>query len=260
MNRSEMEPADPPSNGRRPLPRAALGLFHDILRRVARHVSGFHAAVGAFLLVGLAIIAGAVALFAAIATLMSTGATQRIDDAVLLWLNSHATPTLDVVALELTSLGSTSVVWMIVLISSAFFWATRHHYSVLLLWVAMVGGSILNLQIKSEFGRPRPQLFPWGTEQVGHSSFPSGHAMTAVVLYATLAYLIGRLEPTRLQRRLTLVITLTVILLIGVSRLYLGVHYPSDVLAGFVVGIAWSTVCALGVEALAYFRPEKAPA
>lgn len=236
-----------------------LLLFHALLRWTSRNVRGFHAAVGALLVVGLGILAGAIALFAAIAALVHTGTTQRLDDAVLLWLNSHASPSLDIAALELTSLGSTTVVWMIVLISSAFFWATRHYYSVLLLWIAMIGGAILNLQLKAEFGRPRPQLFPWRTEQVGHSSFPSGHAMTAVVLYATLAYLIGRLEPTRLQRRLTLVLTLIVIVLIGVSRLYLGVHYPSDVLAGFVVGVAWSTVCALAVEALRYFRPNRVP-
>jgi undecaprenyl-diphosphatase len=229
-------------------------LLYTLLRWIGGHVRGFHAAVGAFLLIGLAVIAGAVSAFAALAALMSTGTTQRVDDAVLLWLNAHASPTLDIAALEVTSLGSTTVVVMVLLLSSAFLWSARHRYSVLLLWVAMVGGTVLNLQLKAEFGRPRPQLFPWRTIQVGHSSFPSGHALTAVVLYATIAYLLGRLETSRLQRRLTLACTVLVILLIGVSRLYLGVHYPSDVLAGYVVGLAWSTVCALGIEALRYFR------
>jgi undecaprenyl-diphosphatase len=231
----------------------ALHYFYALLRWIAGHVRGFHAAVGALLLIGLAVIAGAVAAFAGLAALMQSGATQHIDDAVLLWLNAHATPTLDLAALEVTSLGSGTVVWVILLISSAFLWTTGHRYSVLLLFAAMLGGSILNLQLKAEFGRPRPELFPWRTTQVGHSSFPSGHALTAVVLYATLAYLIGRLQTTRVQRRLTLLVALLIILLIGLSRLYLGVHYPSDVLAGFVVGIAWSTVCALAIEALRYF-------
>jgi undecaprenyl-diphosphatase len=231
-----------------------LGLLYTLLRWIGAHVRGFHAAVGAFLLIGLAVIAGAVALFAALAEMMEAGATQRVDDAVLLWLNARATPTLDIAALEVTSLGSTTVVVLILLLSSAFLWSARHHYSVLLLWVAMIGGTVLNLQLKAEFGRPRPHLFPWRTVQVGHSSFPSGHAFTAVILYATLAYLLARLEPTRLQRRLTFVIAGIVILLVGLSRLYLGVHYPSDVLAGYVVGLAWSTVCALGIEALRYFR------
>ena len=257
MSESETDREERRSDARKAVPGSMLHLFYDLLRWIRGNIRGFHAAVGAFLLIGLGVIAATVALFTALAALVDTGVTQHFDDAILLWLNAHATPDLDVVALELTSLGSTTVVWMILLIASAFFWATRHHYSVLLLWVGMIGGAILNLQLKSEFGRPRPHLFPWRTTQVGHSSFPSGHAMTAVVLYATLAYLIGRLEPTRLQRRLTLLITVLVILLIGVSRLYLGVHYPSDVLAGFVVGVAWATVCALGVEALRYFRPRQ---
>lgn len=234
-----------------------LRRFHPLLRWIGTYVRDIHAALGAFLLIGLAVIAGAVAVFAALAALVQTGTTQHVDDAVLLWFNAHASPTLDLAALEVTSLGSTTVVGMILLISSAFFWATRHRYSVLLLWVAMVGGALLNLQLKAEFHRPRPQLFPWRTPLASHSSFPSGHALTAVVLYATLAYLIGRLEPTRLQRWLTAVVAAVVILLVGVSRLYLGVHYPSDVLAGFVVGVAWSTVCALGIEALRYFRTRR---
>lgn len=232
-------------------------LFYRLLGWIAGHVRGYYAEVGTFLLLGLATIAGAVALFAALATLMSRGVTQRVDDAVLLWMNSHATPALDLAALEVTSLGSGTMAWMVLLIASAFFWAMHHRYSVLLLWVAVLGGSILNLQLKAQFGRPRPHLFPWRTTQVGHSSFPSGHALTAVVLYATLAYLIGRLEPAPLQRRLTLVVTLMVIFLIGTSRLYLGVHYPSDVLAGFLVGVAWFAVCVLSVEALRYFRARR---
>jgi undecaprenyl-diphosphatase len=231
-----------------------LRLLYALLRWIGGNVRGFHAAVGAFLLIGLVVIAGAVSAFAGLAALMETGMTQRVDNAVLLWLNAHATPTLDIAALEVTSLEVTTVVVMVLLLSSAFLWSARHRYSVLLLWVAMIGGTVLNLQLKAEFGRPRPQLFPWRTIQVGHSSFPSGHALTAVILYATLAYLLGRLETSRLQRRLTLAVAALVILLIGLSRLYLGVHYPSDVLAGYVVGVAWSTVCALGIEALRYFR------
>jgi undecaprenyl-diphosphatase len=231
--------------------------LYAVLRWIDRHVRGLHAALGVFLLLGFVTLVAAVLAFAGIAALVQEGVTQRADEAILLWMNGHASPQLTEVALEVTSLGSTAMVWMTLAIASAFLWTARHHYSVLLLWVAMAGGTVINLTLKGIFARPRPHLFPWRTEMVGHSSFPSGHALTAVVLYATLAYLLARLGSTRALRRITLAVALLVILLIGLSRLYLGVHYPSDVLAGFIVGLGWSTFCALGIEAIRYFRQRK---
>lgn len=231
--------------------------FYGLLRWIGAHVSGFYAAVGTFLVVGLVLALGAMLLFAGLAQLMAAGVTQRVDNAVLLWLNAHATRTLDVLALEITALGAGATVWMVVAVGSTFLWVTRHHYSAALLWVAMVGAGVINAALKNTFDRPRPQLFEWRTDYVGLSSFPSGHAMTSMVVYATLAYLVVRLEPSRRLRRLTLGVAAAVVLLIGLTRLYLGVHYPSDVLAGYVAGLAWATVCALGIEAVRYFRSRK---
>lgn len=234
-----------------------LDAIFGLLRWIGSHVRGFYTALGLFLVIGLGVIIAALLLFAGVAALVAQGVTQRFDEAVLLWLNARATPELDLAALEITALGSGVVIYMTVFIASAFLWATRHRYSVLLLWVAVLGGVILNLELKALFDRPRPELFPWRTQQVGHSSFPSGHAMMAVVVYATLAYLVARLEATRALRRLTLGLTAVVIVLIGLTRLYLGVHYPSDVVAGFIIGFAWATFCALGIEAVRYFRTRK---
>jgi undecaprenyl-diphosphatase len=192
-----------------------------------------------------------------VAQLMAAGVTQRFDEAVLLWLNRHATDSLDVLALEITSLGAGAPVWMIVIIGSTFLWVTRHRYSAALLWVAVLGAGVVSSALKLSFDRPRPQLFEWRTPYVGLSSFPSGHAMTSMVVYATLAYLVVRLEPTRRLRRFTLGVAALVIVLIGVSRLYLGVHYPSDVIAGYIAGFAWASFCALGIEAVRYFRRRK---
>jgi undecaprenyl-diphosphatase len=228
-----------------------------LLRWIAPHVRDFHAAVGIFLFIGLALLIGAVIAFTALADVVSEGQVQSIDDSILLWLNAHANPTLDAAALEITALGGVAVVWMVILVSSVFLWQTRHHYSVLLLWVAVLGGNAINFTLKAEFDRPRPQLFEWRVPFAPHSSFPSGHSTTAVVLYATLAYLLARLEPSRTMRRLTLAVAGLVILLIGSSRVYLGVHHPSDVLAGFAVGLAWATFCALGIEAIRFFRAKK---
>lgn len=232
----------------------ALDPLFGLLRWLRDHVRDFYVALGLYLLVGFSVIALAAIGFAALAEAMAEGETQRVDEQILLWLNSHANPTLDAAALEITALGGFAAVWMVLLVASVFLWTTRHRFSVLLLWAAYGGGSLINFMLKAGFERPRPDLFPWRTPYAGNSSFPSGHSMTAAVVYATLAYLVARLEPSRALRRVTLAVAAAVILAVGGSRLYLGVHYPSDVLGGFIVGIAWASFCALGIEAVRFFR------
>lgn len=247
---------------RRTVPRSGLtSMLRDVLfttlRWIGRHVRGFYAAVGAFMLIGLVLALLGTAAFALLAEQVMEGATQRLDNSILLWMNEHANPRLDIVAMEVTSLGSGVVTWMIVLVSSVFLWTSRHRYSVLLLWVAVMGGWALNSTLKAIFERPRPELFPWRVPHAGQSSFPSGHSMGAMVMYATLAYLVARLESTPAMRRLTFVFAAILVALIGASRMYLGVHYPSDVLGGFAIGLAWATFCALGIEAVRHFRGRK---
>jgi undecaprenyl-diphosphatase len=247
---------------RRSTPRGAWigALLHPVfglLRLIGAHVRDFHAAVGVFLFIGLALLLGALFAFAGLAEVVSEGEVQAIDDAILLWMNGHANPTLDAAALEITALGGVVVVWTVIVISSVFLWQTRHHYSVFLLWIAVLGGNTINFTLKGLFARPRPELFEWRVPFAPHSSFPSGHSTTAVVLYVTLAYLLARLQPSRLMRRITLAVAALLVVLIGASRVYLGVHHPSDVLAGFTVGLAWATFCALGIEAIRFFRSKK---
>jgi undecaprenyl-diphosphatase len=225
-----------------------------LFRLVAGNVRGFHAAVGALLVAGLAIILVCVGFFALLADEVMEGGTQRFDDSVLLWMNRHASPPLTGVALDFTALGSGLIVWLVLLAASVFLWESRHRWSVGLLWVSVLGAGLINTVMKTIFHRTRPHLFPWRTPYAGLSSFPSGHSMTAMVCYATLAYLVARLAPTAFLRRFTIGMAAVLILLIGMSRMYLGVHYPTDVLAGFAMGLAWASFCALGIEALRYFR------
>jgi undecaprenyl-diphosphatase len=232
------------------------GLFR-LLRLIGRNVQGFYGAVGVFLFVGLAAVTLAAAAFAQIAQAVVRGQTQQFDEAILRFMGEIGAPWLDTVALEVTALGARVVVYMVVLVASAFLWQSRHHYSAALLWVSVIGSGLINTVLKLTFNRPRPDVFPWRTQHVGLASFPSGHAMTSIVAYGTLAFLIARLAPTRLSRRLTWVVAVLVIGIVGLSRLYLGVHYPSDVLAGFVVGGAWAVTCALGMEAVRYFRTRR---
>lgn len=234
-----------------------LGPFFGLLRWIGSHFRGFHAALGAYLIAGLAAILVSIVIFGTTASLVSRGRTQQLDERILLWLDAHATPWLDGAALEVTALAGVAVVWLVLMLATVFLWRTQHRYSALLLWVSYVGASLINFTLKAMYDRPRPALFEWRTPMAGHSSFPSGHSTTAVAVFASLAYLIVRLEPTRSMRRMTLAIAAIVITLIGASRLYLGVHYPSDVIAGFMVGLAWATFCALGIEAVRYFRTKK---
>lgn len=228
-----------------------------LFRVVGDHVRGFHAAVGALLVAALAVIVVCVAIFAALADEVMEGGTQAFDDSVLLWMNSHASPWLTGLALDVTALGAGTVVWLVAIIASVFLWVSRHRWSAALLWVSILSSGLINAVMKLIFERPRPQLFPWRVPYAGLSSFPSGHSMTSMVCYATLAYLIIRLEPTPFLRRFTLAVAALIVLSIGLSRMYLGVHYPTDVLAGFMTGLAWAAFCALGLEAVRYFRHRK---
>ncbi|HEX5727371.1 MAG TPA: phosphatase PAP2 family protein [Longimicrobiaceae bacterium] len=252
----------PVEHERRAVPRAGLAarvrdLLFGVLRWIAGHVRGFHAAIGVFLIAGVALLGVCVFLFVTLAYQVMEGRTSGFDRAILLWLNRHSSPGLDQWALEVTALGASLVVWMLVAVASVFLWVSKHRYSVLLLWVAILGTGIVSSTLKAFYGRPRPDVFPWRTPYAPMASFPSGHSMTAMVAYGTLAYLIARLEPTPGLRRLTFVFAGAVIVLIGVSRMYLGVHWPTDVIGGFAMGLAWAAFCALSIEALRYFRTRK---
>lgn len=252
----------PPVYDRRTLPRGGplrplYNVLYRVLRWIGAHVQGFYKAVGVFLIIGLAVVLVAAAGFAELAERVMAGDTLHADESILRLMEKMGSPFMDSVALEVTALGARVVVWMVVLIASVFMWSSRHHYSAALLWVSMLGAGFVNTALKLSFNRPRPDVFPWRTNHVGLASFPSGHAMTSVVVYGTLAFLISRLAPTRFLKRLTWALAILVILLIGWSRLYLGVHYPSDVLAGFVMGAAWAVICGLGMEAVRYFRTRR---
>jgi undecaprenyl-diphosphatase len=140
----------------------------------------------------------------------------------------------------------------IVFISALFLWLSDHRFSALLLVIATWGGVVINSLLKNTFDRPRPQVFEWGAH-VLTSSFPSGHAMSSTIAYGTVAYLAARLQKRRWSRWVTFVVAATVIVLISMSRLYLGVHYPSDVLAGSLMGLGWAGFCMAILEGIQVF-------
>lgn len=262
MNPRQSEP--PPEQDRRLGTRGPARAFWDalfrLLRAIAGHAHSLYAAVGLFLLVGSVLALAGVWAFVALADQVNEGATQAFDTAVLQWVAQHPFPRwMEPVTLEITMLGTGTVVLMIVSVAALFLALTKHRHSALLLVIATLGGVILNNILKASFHRPRPQVFQWGTHAFS-SSFPSGHAMSAATVYLTIAYLAARLHERPAVRWAIWLTAFVVITLIAVSRILLGVHYPSDVAAGMVLGAAWAGFCWAMLEALQLWSRRRAPA
>jgi undecaprenyl-diphosphatase len=219
------------------------------LRRSVERTGTLLGGLGAFLVVGALVAAIATWGFGEFAETVMAGQTQAFDESVLRWVGAHHTPRLDSIMLEITSLGTGSTVMMIVGVAALFLALTRHRYSAALLLATTAGGGFLNIVLKHYFERPRPHVFEWGTHALS-SSFPSGHAMSATIVYTTVAYLAARLQRRLWERALTMIVAALLILAISASRVYLGVHYPSDVAAGMIIGIGWSAFCMATLEAI----------
>lgn len=157
---------------------------------------------------------------------------------------------------DLSALGSLGVLALLVVAVAGFVALAGRRRTALYVLASCSGGELLNHGLKQLFERPRPDLVPHGAH-VMTASFPSGHALLSAVVYLTLAALLARLLPARRLRAWVMACAVTLTLAVGVSRVYLGVHWPSDVLAGWALGAAW----ALGWWALAQtLRPRTARA
>jgi undecaprenyl-diphosphatase len=164
----------------------------------------------------------------------------HFDEAILLWIHQFASPTLDRVMLTVTHLGNPSIV--IPLACMGFSWLVwrRQRTIAIVFAINCVGGAVLSTGLKLLFGKPRPALWPQIITETTYS-FPSGHALGSMVLYGFWAYLLARRFP-----KFSPAIYAGAVLLIsgiGLSRLYLGVHWPTDVLAGYGVGFLWVSGC-----------------
>lgn len=237
---------------------AYSNLLYKALRVAAEKADTLVGAIGIFLLGGLIVAAIGTAIFVAVASHVKAGSTQAFDDAMIRWMGAHHSRTLDDIMLEITALGTGTVVMMIVAVAGLFLVLTQHKYSAILLLVSTFGGLVLNEVLKLGFNRPRPSIFVPEVHTVS-SSFPSGHAMSAAIVYGTVAYLAARLHKRTWARALVMTAALIVIALISLSRMYLGVHYPSDVVAGVAIGLAWAGFCMAMLEAIQKFGIRRDP-
>jgi undecaprenyl-diphosphatase len=143
---------------------------------------------------------------------------------------------------DFTALGGTGVLTLLTLAVSGFLKATGKGRAALMVIASIIGGLILSHSLKWGFDRPRPDLVPHG-QRVYTQSFPSGHAMMSAVVYLTLGMLLARTRAAAGAKMVVLGFAIFVTLLVGASRVYLGVHWPTDVLAGWAGGAAWAIAC-----------------
>jgi undecaprenyl-diphosphatase len=199
--------------------------------------------LGLGLTVSLVILALAVwALSGLLDAVLDNETLVRVDGIVESWFHVHATPTGLTIFNAITQLGSPVIVVVVILVA-LYLWRT---HETLLLWNwlgANLGGKAFEYVLKNTVHRSRPQ---YGAAFLnGHSySFPSGHTMGSTVCYLLLAYLVAsRADASSRRRSIAIGAAVAIIAAVGFSRLYLGVHYPSDVLGGVAAGVAWLAVC-----------------
>ncbi len=143
---------------------------------------------------------------------------------------------------DITALGSGAVLAIVVLIVTLYLILLKKYNAVLLVLGATIGGTILVTVIKLIVGRARPNVVPALMTETS-LSFPSGHSAMSAVVYLSLAALLARMEFSYKIKIYIMTIALLLTFMIGLTRIFLGVHYPTDVLGGWAIGIAWATFC-----------------
>ncbi len=201
--------------------------------------------------------------FAAVADEVIEGDTSRFDEAVTavfrepddpaeLW----GPPWLEEAVRDVTGIGSFTVLGFVLIVTVLYFVMNGQGRTAAFVGFSVVGGTLLSSALKELFDRPRPEMID--AARVFTASFPSGHATMSAVVFLTLGLLLA--EATKVRRLKAYFVGLGIFMAvaIGVSRIYLGVHYPTDVIAGWALGAAWALVCWVGYSLL--FGHDRQPA
>ena len=201
------------------------------------------------LLLGLAVIAAGLWAFAALADEVSEKDTQSIDEKILLALRNpddRKDPIgprwAEEMGRDFTALGGMTVLTLLTVAIVGYLLFERKRHMALFLAITVGGGILVSSLLKYSFSRPRPDLVPHGS-YVYTSSFPSGHSMMATITYLTLAAVLARAHRRRRVKIYLIAFGIFLTIAVGVSRVYLGVHWPTDVLAGWTAGTVWAISC-----------------
>lgn len=184
--------------------------------------------------------------FVELAELVMSGGTTSVDETLLLMLRNDADLSdpigpmwIEELMRDITALGGVGVLTFVSLLALGFLLLEHKRKLALLLLVAIGSGMLISFSLKYGFTRPRPDLVPHGS-YVYTSSFPSGHSMLSAVVYLTLASLLAQVQDRKRVKAYLYTTAIILTVMVGISRVYLGVHWPTDVLAGWTAGTFWA--------------------
>ena len=190
--------------------------------------------------------------FAEVADAVSEGETHQVDRTILLSMRNAedlSDPVgplwLEELGRDVTALGGVAVLVLLSLATAGYLLLMGNRQAALLVAVAVIGGILMSTLVKAGFDRPRPELVPHESH-VYSASFPSGHSMMAAVVYLTLGALLARIHSRYVVKVYFMALAILLTVAVGVSRVYMGVHWPTDVLAGWSAGAVWAVLCWLG--------------
>ena len=208
------------------------------------------------LLVGGGIICACLWIFIAVADEVREGDFQPVEERIILALRRPGDPGhlrgpgwLEEAARDISALGGVTVLTLLTATTTGYLLLSGRGRLALVIVIAVGGGTILESALKTAFARARPEE-SLRLVQVTSFSFPSGHSMLSSVVYLTLGALLARTVPRPAQKSFIIGAALGLSFLVGLSRVMLGVHYPTDVVAGWTLGIAWSLLCGLAASRL----------
>jgi undecaprenyl-diphosphatase len=234
--------------------RRGVHLLRDVVETAARWLSEQEAGV----LVAVLLVLLAVFGFVKIAEELSEGELAKLDEWLLLLFRVPGQPHVPVgppwlmeAAQDITVLGGRTMLIAVTVVVTGYLALERKFGAMWLVLVAIGTGGLLSILMKQAFGRGRPDLVPH-LVAVTSPSFPSGHSMLAAIMYLTLGALLARFATRRRTKAYLITVALLATFVVGGSRVYLGVHYPSDVVAGWCAGLVWALVCWLVARYLQY--------
>jgi len=208
------------------------------------------------ILINLFILVTALLAFIYLAREVISGDTQEFDEWVLNSLRYNGNTKLPIASMwftgllaDITVLGGATIIFIITAAVVFYLMIQRQYEFMWLILIATIGGVLLSLGLKEIFARERPPLI-FHLLTVKSMSFPSGHAMMSSVVYLTQGALLAKTRSNKNLRVYILIVAIILVFLIGISRIYLGVHYPTDVLAGWSAGLAWASLCWLAAKYL----------